>query len=53
MKLLFEDLMGGMQYSEGTGSVRDREILNTSAWLRKIKYNPKLLTPGNVTRLGD
>jgi hypothetical protein len=53
MKLLFEDLIGGMQCSEGTVGIRDREILNTSAWLRKIKYNPKWLTSGNVTRLGN
>jgi hypothetical protein len=43
MKLLFEDLIGGMQCSEGTVGIRDREILNTSAWLGKIKYNPEWL----------
>ena len=56
VQLLFEGCVGGGRYRANRDdrvNIKDGEILNTSEWLREIKYNQKLFTRGNAMQVGN
>jgi hypothetical protein len=44
---------GGTVQRGDSVNVRAREVLNTSEWLREIKYNQELFTQGNAVQVGN
>jgi hypothetical protein len=54
VQLLFEGCMGWYSANgDDRVNMGDGEVLNTSEWLREIKYSQKLFTRGNAMQVGN